>query len=300
MYSIYVSNKSGVNVFVRLHRQQISDLNGNFHRELDQLTARAEDPRGNTDSTQSKPKVSSFLARWGFCMIPKGATTPFAVEDTIDTTRMYASLYSSRRLWLIDYEVLSVKYGCVDVMSHKQNPRSTHAWPLASRKLFAQDPVPVYFRQTNPEPHWIKRKKGDCVKSENLIRTGRGNGCFGRLSFDHAPCRVTYIRQDEEREMDTWEAFDGRKEQLGELLMDTGHEFFRAKIGDRMPPHAVTVGVNDNGELKYLGRIGDGIPCSVTAEDDKVGYFDYFSGEQKQAERGEIMVLTGRRLQKNP
>lgn len=298
MYNIYVSNKSSVSVFVRLHPKKISDLNDNFHQELDRLTRGAEGDRGDEDSTQTRSNVSSFLARWSFCMIPKGGTAPFVVEDMNDSTRMYASLYSKRRLWHVDYQVLSVKYGCLIVKSHEVNPISSF-WlhpSMSTLHSSSQDLVPIYFSQINPEPQWILRKKGDNVNTAAFIRTGEGDTYFGRLSVDHVPCKVTSIpgnRCTQHDQLHTWEAPDGSKQQCGELLLDSGHEFFRAKMGDQMPPHAVILGVNDSGEPNYLGRIGGSIPCSVTSEDDKVGYFNYFAGVPKRAERGEIMVLTG-------
>ena len=301
MYNIYVTNKSDVNVFVRLHRQQISSLNENFHRELDKLTARdgPRSPRSDGNNSQTRSTVSSFLARWGFCNIPKRATMPFVAEDVADCTRMYASLYSQSRLWLMDYEVHSSKYGCVFVNQHVKS-HHVQDWPLNLGDLrslgsHSQSLVPVYLSQINPEPQWITKKKGDCVDTGQFIGTGIGGAYFGHSSFGGGTtCKVTSLRDDQNLvKFDTWEAVNGNQEEVGELLKDTGHEFVRAKSGDYMPPHAVMVGVSDTDGPLYLGRVRGNTPCSITTDDDRVKYFCYYSGYQKEVERGEIMVLTG-------
>ncbi len=45
MYSIYVTNESGLNVYVRLQRQTISSLNENFHQELEKPSTRGVSKR---------------------------------------------------------------------------------------------------------------------------------------------------------------------------------------------------------------------------------------------------------------
>jgi len=75
----------------------------------------------------------------------------------------------------------------------------------------------------------------------------------------------------------------------GELLSDTGHEFFRAKAGDPVPPNAVITGVAEPEGSLFLGRVGGRLPCSISTGGGCIKYFCYGS---KKVQSGEILVLT--------
>ncbi|XP_078372816.1 uncharacterized protein LOC144656468 [Oculina patagonica] len=289
MYNVYVTNKSKRNVYVRLQSQKLSSLDESFYYELDKLTSGRENRKDHKDGLQSTSCVNSYLMRWGFCIIPKEATMPFLAEVGNDETRMYASLYACSKLWIVDYEVYCTWYGCVFVQFKESSPLLNARTARSPERLF-------YLSQANPEPVWIPEKSGNHVYSlERLIRTGvdaaDGAVYFGRSSVrGGTPCRVTTHNYGSE--FDKWYTVNGDHEESGELLRNTGYELVRAKTGDRMPPHAVIVGISDTDGTIYLGRVGGNIPCSVSSEDGRIKNFSFFSGEVKQVESGKIMVLT--------
>ena len=86
----------------------------------------------------------------------------------------------------------------------------------------------------------------------------------------------------------------GFRETSGEILQATGHQLYRVKSGDPIPPNAVIVGVSGTEGSLYLGRGGGKIPCSVSTEDGKIKKFFYPTGDETRFESssGEILVLT--------
>ena len=148
MYNIYVTNKTGSQLYVRLQNEKLSAANPNFCFELD----------------KAKGNVTSYRVQWGFCSIPShhNQTLPFAVDLTHD--RMYASFYASNRLFMVDYEINCSQFGCVFV---SLSPN-------------------FHVVQTNPEPVWIPAKKGDTLKGK-IVKAGP-QSYFGRLSANANLC----------------------------------------------------------------------------------------------------------------
>ena len=280
MYNIYVTNNSEKSVYVRLQNQKISTLNERFHHELERL-AGLDNP---TVDSQPQQSVNSYLVRWGFCNIPAYVTMPFAAEAHNDEPHMYASLYAPSKLWAMDYEVNSARYGCVLVEKKV----------VAMGREYVQE---LYLNKTNPNPVWIRRKSGDVVAGVNIITAGidsvEGVLFFGRSSLGcPKPCKVTTVTANYQAVFNYWMAVSGEKATSGELLQYTGHELVRTRIGDPVPPNAVIAGVSDSDGTLYLGRVGGNIPCAVSTDGDRIKYFCFHAGEVKQVESGEILVLT--------
>ena len=238
-------------MFIRLQNEKLSALNSSFCYEIDKA-------RGN----QGMGNVTSDFAQWGFCRIDPRQTLPFAVDLTRD--RMYASLCTFKRVVVVDYEINCSKYGCVFV-SHSPN---------------------LHLRQANPKPVWAPAKKGDALKS-TIVKAGP-QACFGRRSEDNStPCQVAIVSPDQ---IFTWDSMDGSSpSSSGELMIDSGHEFLRAKVGDPVPPNTVITGVAEPEGSLFLGRVGGKFPCSICTESGCIKYFCYGS---KKVQSGEILVLT--------
>lgn len=271
MYSIYVTNKSGDVVYIRLQRKKLSAVNSRFHLELDQLKRdKAKDTEDN---------VNSYLVRWGFCMISSQKTVPFPIDVANDGPRKYASLYAESKLWIMDYEMNCMRYGCLFVTRTITYPRTIH------------------LKQANPEPIWIAAEKGSLLPDELTVKfvevdTG---AYFGRsLKLGGAPCKVQRtIRYRRRREYcDVWKATDGSLLDSGEILCCTGHELVRAKTGDLVPPHAVITGASEPEGSLYLGRVGGNTPCSISTEGGRIKSFCY---DSKKVQSGEILVLVNGR-----
>lgn len=259
MYNIYVTNKTADNVYVRLKPQEITSLNGSVHEELHKMV---------DDSEIDESYVHTYLVRWGFCVIPPQNTMSFTItiDRSYDGTRMYASLYAASKLWVVDYEVDYINFGCLFVKS-------------------AADSV-LYFSSVNPEPVWIEVWKGDELPY-NVIKAGSEDSrasYFGRFSNESLCICVS----SSDNKCSHWVG-RGETEQDGQLLQDTGHQLVRVKSGDPVPPNTVVVGVSDSEGSLYLGRFGGKYPCSISTKD---GQIKHFSWQGKQAENGEIMVLT--------
>ena len=80
--------------------------------------------------------------------------------------------------------------------------------------------------------------------------------------------------------------------EIGEILLDPGHQLVRASSGDPVPPTAVIVGVSETEGSLLLGKVGGTIPCSINTKDGKLIHFIFLRKREKQVENGEIMVLT--------
>lgn len=287
MYSIYVTNESGVNVYVRLQRLPVSSLNESFHQELDKLSGR----EASKYRSQTASSINLYLVRWGFCTIPPGKTMSFAVEVVNNEARMYASLYAQSKLWIMDYEMNCIRYGCLFVKNDGQPASVTErdSWRLSQTYTLC-------LSQANPEPLWIPRKAGECFPAD-IIKAGsnavEGSLFFGRSSHDGTkPCTVTTKAGDSDSVLVySWFSVNGEELLNGELLKDTGHEFARTSRGDLMPPNAVIGGVSDSEGTLYLGRVGGNTPCSVSTESGRIKYFCFYAGKRKQVGNGEILVL---------
>ena len=275
MYSIYITNTTIKDVYIRFRHCAISGQNSTFHCELEELAA------GNDESLYTRSSVNSYLVRWGFSIIPAYETVAFAVDLNYSGPQQYASLYACGKLWIMDFEVNSKMYGCLYIKGKQDG---------GGKWLF-------YLKQANPQPVWIPGKRGDILPT-NIISAGsdafQGKLYFGRLSLNGTrPCRVTTNVPTQHNALSTWySVVDGVEQISGELLQNTGHEFIRAKIGDLVPPNAVIGGVIDPEGTLYVGRIGGSTPCAISTENGNIKNFCFYAVEAKQVESGEIMVLT--------
>ena len=257
MYSIYVTNKSGYNVYIRLQHEKMSAENPNFPLELDNL-------KGDKTKVDN---VNSYLVRWGFCLIIPHHTMSVPIDVGYHGQCKYASLFAHSKLWTMDYEMNCVRYGCLFI-------KSSSLRQICDPKF--------YLDQANPEPVWIKGNKGEAIP-KGIVKAGPQT-YVGRTPLGDKPCQVTVTGN----QLDIWCGFKDSFSH-GEILRNNGHEFFRAKTGDLMPPHAVITGVSEPEGSLYLGRVGGNIPCSVSTEGGRIKSFCYGS---KKVQSGEILVLT--------
>ena len=275
MYDVYVTNNQTENVYVRLKPQELSSVNPKFHQELHSL-----ERKGKMD----KSYIQTFLVRWGFRLIPPGETVSFVTAGCSSSggTLMYASLYARSELWAMDEEVDFHKFGCLFVKSH---------YKLRTTK--ARGSFSFSFRQVNPEPVWIRAHNGDNVPT-NAIKSFNSSEVeyFGRL-VDGEPCGVSVTANNVCSGWNSKTVY-GISMPCGEILQATGHQLYRVKSGDPIPPNAVIVGVSGTEGSLYLGRVGGKIPCSVSTEDGKIKKFFYSTGDETgfESSSGEILVLT--------
>ena len=275
MYDVYVTNNQTENVYVRLKPQELSSVNPKFHQELHSLVRQGE---------MDKSYIQTFLVRWGFRLIPPRETVSFATAACSSSggTLMYASLYARSELWAMDEEVDFHKFGCLFVRSHNTPPT-----------VNATGSFSFSFRQVNPEPVWIRAHEGDNIPT-NAIKSSSGSEVeyFGRSEYGE-PCGVSVTADNECSEWNSKTTY-GFRETSGEILQATGHQLYRVKSGDPIPPNAVIVGVSGTEGSLYLGRVGGKIPCSVSTEDGKIKKFFYPTGDETRFESssGEILVLT--------
>lgn len=271
MYDVYVISNHTEYVYVRLKPQELSSVNPKFHQELHSLVR-----QGKMD----KSYIQTFLVRWGFRLIPPGETVSFATAacSSGGGTLMYASLYAGSELWAMDEEVDFHKFGCLLIRRHYT--LSTNSFSFG-------------FRQVNPEPVWIGALDGDNIPT-NAIKSSSGLEVeyFGR-SVNGVPCGVSVTANNK---CSGWKSNRGYQLPMtsGEILQAAGHQLYRVKSGDPIPPNAVIVGVSGTEGSLYLGRVGGKIPCSVSTEDGKIKKFFYPTGDETDFESssGEILVLT--------
>ena len=275
MYDVYVTNNQTENVYVRLKPQELSSVNPKFHQELHSLVREGE---------MDKSYIQTFLLRWGFRLIPPRQTVPFVTVACSSSggTLMYASLYVRSELWAMDEEVDFHKFGCLFVRSD-YTPSTVN--PIGSCSFS--------FRQVNPEPVWIRAHEGDNIPT-NAIKSSSGSEVkyFGRL-VNGEPCGVS-VTANNKCSGWNWNTRYRLPVTYGEILQATGHQLFRVKSGDPIPPNAVIVGVSGTEGSLYLGRVGGKIPCSVSTEDGKIKKFFYPTGDETgfESSSGEILVLT--------
>ena len=275
MYDVYVTNNQTENVYVRLKPQELSSVNPKFHQELHSLVRQGE---------MDKSYIQTFLVRWGFRLIPPRETMSFATVACSSSggTLMYASLYVRSQLWAMDEEVDFHKFGCLFVRSYYTPPTVNTIGSYS-----------FSFRQVNPEPVWIGAHEGDNIPT-NAIKSSSGLHVqyFGRSVYG-VPCGVSVTAN---YKCSRW--YSQRGDQLamtsGDILQATGHQLYRVKSGDPIPPNAVIVGVSGTEGSLYLGRVGGKIPCSVSTEDGKIKKFFYPTRGKTgfESSSGEILVLT--------
>ena len=279
MYDIYVTNKSSDSVYVRVRSRELSSRNPKFHKELHSLLQR----QGEMD----KLYIQTFLVRWGFRLIPPGETASFATAafSSRGGTLMYASLYARSELWAMDEEVDFLKFGCLFVRSYSTWSATWSAKPLKSS---------FSFRPANPEPVWIGARKRDPVPTFAVkASSGLGEEYFGR-SVDGVPCGVSAIsfRGRNYEICSRWNIAGRLPETSGDILQATGHQLYRVRTGDPVPPNAVIVGVISTLGSLYLGRVGGKEPCAVSTENGKIKHFLLDKRVKRFAGAGEILVLT--------
>ena len=268
MYDVYVTNNSEEVVYVRLKSQEISSINPTFHQELHKLVR-----KGSTDESY----IQTFLVRYGFKLIPYGETLSFstvACSGRGVTRILYASLYARSELWVMDEEIDFLRFGCLFVRSHFVSVRKTS----------------FSFRQVNPEPVWIGAQSGDPVPP-NIIKASSGleTEYFGRTKCGEV-CGVSITANNK---CSKWNRSVRTAYTSGDILKNTGHQLYRVKIGDPVPPNAVIVGLSSSLGSLYLGRVGGKVPCSVSAVDGKIKHFLLSNNvERHGTASGEILVLT--------
>ena len=271
MYDVYVISNHTQYVYVRLKPQELSSVNPKFHEELHSLVR-----QGKMD----KSYIQTFLVRWGFRLIFPGETVSFATAACSSSggTLMYASLYARSELWAMDEEVDFHKFGCLLIRRHYMSSINSFSFG---------------FRQVNPEPVGIGAHDGDNIPT-NAIKSSSGLEVeyFGR-SVNSVPRGVSVTANNK---CSGWNSNRGYQLPMtsGEILQATGHQLYRVKSGDPIPPNAVIVGVSGTEGSLYLGRVGGKIPCSVSSEDGKIKTFFYPTGDKTgfESSSGEILVLT--------
>ena len=273
MYDVYVTNNQTEKVYVRLKPQELSSVNPKFHQELHSLVRQRE---------KDKSYIQTFLVRWGFRLIPPRETVSFETVACSSSggTLMYASLYARSELWAMDEEFDFHKFGCLFIRSHYM------------RTAKARGSFSFSFRQVNPEPVWIGAHDGDNIPT-NAIKSSSGLQVeyFGRL-VNGEPCGVSVTGNNKCSGWNSNSMYEPMTS--GDILQATGHQLYRVKSGDPIPPNAVIVRVSGTEGSLYLGRVGGKIPCSVSTEDGKIKQFFYRTGEKTRFESssGEILVLT--------
>jgi len=268
MYNIYVTNQAEENVYFRLRRETIRA----FVSANDFVSRVEELSKGQQESQANSSSLNSYLISMHFCVIPPQTTMSFTIGPADDSAAMWASLYARSKLWIMDYKVDYVNFGCLFV-------KQTSSWGV------------FYLIQANPEPVWISAKKGDAV-SDRIIKAGssetNGFEYYVGRSILAIPCPVASMNG----QCSFWISGETKNEESGELLRDTGHQWIRASRGDPIPPNSVIVGVRGAEGSVFLGRVGRE-PCSIITENGKIKDFCCFPlGEETRVENGEVIVLT--------
>ena len=263
MYSIYVTNKSSIGVYIRVQQQKISSTNPSFCHDLNAIQSGVVRGRGT---------VRTNLLQWGFCEIAPDQTITFAVDITNEGPRKYASLYAGSKLCNVDFEINCLRYGC----------------------LFVKGAFPGYegkyrLYQANPQPVWIPVEDGQPLPTK-IIKAGTTAFCRSPRNGE-IPLKVILARNGRQFTTIYSKELSYREPSFrsGSFLSDTGHEFVPANTGDPVPPHAVIGGVSVPEGSLYLGRVGGNTPCVIEIEKGKVKSFCY---DWKKVQSGEILILT--------
>lgn len=264
MYDVHVTNKSYQKIYLRLKPRELSSSNASFNKELHAMV---------------KSEIHAFLVRWGFHLIPPQGTQSFVtgnvpLNSKDEGSHMYVSLYAESLLWIMDDEVDFRYFGCLFVKRDPLNASFTYS-------------------AVNPEPLWVR---ANCLFTfpPNAIKITSSpyEQFFGR-SLNGMPCAVIFsLSPNNVRMCHSWWEGSGVAYSEGDILLDTGHQFYRVKRGDPMPPNAVIFGTSDTEGVLYLGRVGT-MPCSISTADGKIKAFSYSRFNLRfEIANGEILVLT--------
>lgn len=264
MYDVHVTNKSYQKIYLRLKPRELSSSNASFNKELHAMV---------------KSEIHAFLVRWGFHLIPPQGTQSFVtgnvpLNSKDEGSHMYVSLYAESLLWIMDDEVDFRYFGCLFVKRDPLNASFTYS-------------------AANPEPLWVR---ANCLFTfpPNAIKITSSpyEQFFGR-SLNGMPCAVIFsLSPNNVRMCHSWWEGSGVAYSEGDILLDTGHQFYRVKRGDPMPPNAVIFGTSDTEGVLYLGRVGT-MPCSISTADGKIKAFSYSRFNLRfEIANGEILVLT--------
>ena len=266
MYSIYVTNKSGIRVYIRAQQQKISSANPRFCNDLHAIQHGGASDGGT---------VRTHLLQWGFCEIAPDQTITFAVDITNEGPRKYAPLYAASKLCTVDFEINCLRYGCLFVK------RKEH-----DKEIYLRQDVDYFFYQANPQPVWIPVEDGQPLPNK-IIKASTTAFCRSPGNGE-TPLKVILARSGSQF---TTIYSKGRQSifRSGTCLSDTGHEFVPANTGDPVPPHAVIGGVSVPEGSLYLGRVGGNTPCVIEVEKGKVKSFCY---DCNKVQSGEILILT--------
>ena len=262
MYSIYVTNKSSIGVYIRVQQQKISSANPRFCHDLFAI---------QHGRVRGGGTVRTHLLQWGFCEIAPDQTITFAVDITNEGPRKYASLYAGSKLCTVDFEINCLRYGCVFVKGPFRGYDGEY-------RLY----------QANPQPVWIPVEEGQPLP-DKIIKAGAAG--FGRSPGNGETPLKVILASNGSQFTTIYSKGLSRQPSFcsGSFLSDTGHEFVPANIGDPVPPHAVIGGVSVPEGSLYLGRVGGNTPCVIEVERGKVKSFCY---DWKNVQSGEILILT--------
>ena len=280
MYDVHVTNKSDQNIYLRLKPRELSSLNASFNNELQAMAKTA----GGIDGLLRSSEIHAFLVSCGFQLIPPQMTESFAtgnvpLSSNHQGSHMYLSLYAVSVLWIMDDEVDFRNFGCLFV---KRDPPNVN--PCYSRFTYSA---------VNPEPLWVTANcYGPFPPKIIKISSSPLEQRFGR-SPNGLPCAViSWLPPYSVQMCQSWIEGSGMSYTQGDILIDTGHQFYRVKRGDPVPLNAVIVGTSNTEGVLYLGRVGT-IPCSISTEDGKIKKFFYSTFNLiSESANGEILVLT--------
>lgn len=279
MYDVHVTNKSDQNIYLRLKPRELSSSNASFNKELHAMVKTA----GGIDELRSS-EIHAFLVQCGFHLIPPQRTQSFAtgnvpLSSNHQGSHMYLSLYAESVLWIMDDEADFRNFSCLFV---KRDPRNVN--PRYSSFTYSA---------VNPEPLWVTANcYGPFPPNTIKISSSPLEKCFGR-SPNGLPCAViSWLPPYSVQMCQSWIEGSGMSYTQGDILIDTGHQFYRVKRGDPVPLNAVIVGTSNTEGVLYLGRVGT-IPCSISTEDGKIKKFFYSTFNLiSESANGEILVLT--------
>lgn len=266
MYSIYVTNKLGYFVYMRLSVEKMQYADGYVQKIKEEIL--------DKQSYEMSNQYISLMALSGFCIIPPGKTRAFLVENV--AAPVYVSVVQSSTVWVANFPLDPKMYGCMAIFSDA----------LPNGKNITVSPY-------NPEAVWLPAKTGDQLPSD-IIKAGVGlynkHLYFGRKASMNGsrPCAVT----SNGNLCNMWLMAGNVTNESGDLLKNTGFELIRAKRGDPIPPNAVMTGVTEAGGSLFVGRVGGSIPCHITTEDGKIQCFVYGLDKEIKVANGEVMVLT--------
>lgn len=270
MYSIYISNQSGVTAYVRPSSEKLQYSDSYVQKLKEEIL---------DNSGCWTKECMSYLTIGGFCFIAPQGTLTLPVENA--ATSLYISVVCVQNpplVGLVNFPFDPKMYGCISI------------------KLCGGGIVLLPY---NPKPVWFPNRSGDILPTDFTVSdAGVGRSVNERLYFGRSlldlddggiPCAVTSSGNCR-----TWiiPGLGKFSKERGDLLKNTGFELIRAKRGDLVPPNAVMAGVTAAEGSLFVGRVGGSIPCYITTEDGKIQCFVYGFQELETVPNGEVMVLT--------